>query len=174
MNTASCLNLIEEALRFEEEGRAFFLKAAGKTRNPFGKLMFEAIADSELKHMEQLREIQEELNRHGQWPDQCAAFESLGPVRNVFERALAELTDRVRGDTDDVKATELARAYEEKGIRFYQDLAAKAQGDVERLFYERLAEEERGHLIILEDMHQYFVDPVHWFSEKERLHWDGA
>lgn len=50
----------------------------------------------------------------------------------------------------------------------------KAKAPIEKKFYQQLAHEERGQLLIFQDMHEYFIDPVHWFSEKEKLHWDGT
>jgi hypothetical protein len=29
-------------------------------------------------------------------------------------------------------------------------------------------------MLILKDIEAYYDDPVHWFSAKERSHWDGA
>jgi len=45
---------------------------------------------------------------------------------------------------------------------------------LEKKFYTQLGNEERGHMLILKDIEAYYDDPVHWFSAKERFHWDGA
>jgi hypothetical protein len=50
----------------------------------------------------------------------------------------------------------------------------KAKAPIQKKFYQQLAHEERGHLLIFQDMHEYFTGPVYWFSEKEKLHWDGG
>ena len=174
MDTASCLHMLDEAIRFEQDGLGYFKDAAQRTKNAYGKLMFDAIAKAELKHIEVIRKIYDELTASGQWPDQCPAFESSSHVKNIFEKARAELNDKVDVHADDLEAVKLARGYEEKGIKFYKELSGKAALDIEKKFYERLAQEERGHLLILQDMDDYYADPVHWFSKKEHLHWDGA
>jgi len=174
MDTDSCLNMLNEAIRFEEDGRDYFENAAQRTKNEYGKLMFEAIAKAELKHIEVIREIYDRLASSGQWPDQCPTFQSPSHLKNIFEKARSELNDQVTVDADDVKAIKVAREYEEKGIRFYTELGEKAENEIEKQFYERLTQEERGHLLILQDMDDFYADPVHWFSKKERLHWDGA
>ncbi len=68
----------------------------------------------------------------------------------------------------------MAREFEEKGFRFYQDLADRAKVPIEKKFYQQLAYEEREHITIFQDMHEYYVNSVHWFSGKEKPHWDGA
>ncbi|MBI4773761.1 MAG: ferritin family protein [Deltaproteobacteria bacterium] len=174
MDTRSCLKMLDEAIRFEGDGLRYFQDAAKRTQNEYGKLMFEAIAKAELKHMEVVRGIYDKLTASGQWPDQCPTFQSPGHLKNIFEKARAELNDKVTVNADDVEAVRIAREYEEKGIRFYTELSGKAENTIEKQFYERLTQEERGHLLILQDMDDFYADPVHWFSKKEHLHWDGA
>jgi rubrerythrin len=64
--------------------------------------------------------------------------------------------------------------YEEKGIKLYTELASEASNVLEKKFYTQLGYEERGHMLLLKDIEAYYADPVHWFSEKEKSHWDGA
>ena len=162
------------AIKFEEDGRKFFLDAAKKTRQKYGKLMFQSIADAELEHIERIREVYDSLTKTGEWPDRPALFTVKGPLKNIFEEARQQLDQIVKPETDVIEAVRMAREYEEKGLRFYQDLADRAKALIERKFYQQLAYEGRGHLLIFQDMHEYYIDPVHWFSRKERLHWDGA
>ena len=174
MDTDSCLNMLGEAIRFEEDGHDYFKDAAKRTKNEYGKAMFDAIAQAELKHIEAIRKLHDKLTASGQWPDQCPTFESPGHIKNIFEKARADLDDKVTVHTDDLEAVKVARDYEEKGIVFYRELSEKAEHKIEKQFYERLAQEERGHLLILQDMSDFYADPVHWYSKKEHLHWDGA
>ena len=61
-----------------------------------------------------------------------------------------------------------------KPIKFYGDLSESASHWLEKKFYTQLGNEERGHMLMLKDAESYYTDPVHWFSAKERSHWDGA
>lgn len=174
MEKQSGLEALKVAIKFEKDGRKFFLDASKKTNQKYGKLMFQSIADAELEHIERIREVYDSLTRTGEWPDRPALFTTKRPLKNVFEEAREKVDQNVKVETDDIEAAAMAREYEEKGFRFYQDLADRAKALIERKFYQQLAYEERGHLLIFQDMHEYFIDPVHWFSKKERLHWDGA
>ena len=172
MDTDTCLEMLESAIRFEEEGYTFFNESASKTKNAYGKMMFEAMAIAEREHVQTVQKLYADMKRTGEWPTQCPLFENS--AKNVFENSRKDAEGNVDADTDDVEAVKLAMEYETKGLRFYKELAEKAQNPVEREFYQRLIEEERGHLLMFEDVHQYYVDPVHWFAEKEHSHWDGA
>ena len=73
-----------------------------------------------------------------------------------------------------MEAVKLSVRYEEKGLKLYSDLRRGTSHELEKRFYTQLGYEERGHLLILKDIEAYYDDPVHWFSAKERSHWDGA
>jgi len=76
--------------------------------------------------------------------------------------------------TGEMEAVKLGIQYEEKGIRFYADFTGSTSHWLEKKFYTQLGNEERGHMLILKDVEAYCAGPVHWFSEKEKSHWDGA
>jgi len=168
------LEALKAAIKFEEDGRKFFLDAGKKTKQRYGRLMFQSIADAELEHIERIREVHDSLTKTDEWPDRPALFTTKSPLKNVFEEAREKLDQNVKVETDDIEAATMAREYEEKGFLFYQDLADRAKVLIEKKFYQQLAYEERGHLLIFQDMHEYYNDPVHWYSKKEKLHWDGA
>jgi rubrerythrin len=174
MERKSGLDALEAAIKFEDDGRKFFLDASKKTKHRYGQLMFQSIADAELEHIERIQEVYDCLTRTGDWPDRPSLFTPKGPLKNIFEGAREQLDQNVKVETDDIDAVTMAREYEEKGLWFYQDLADRAEALIEKKFYHQLAYEERGHLLIFQDMREYYIDPVHWFSEKEKLHWDGA
>ncbi len=174
MEKQSGFEALKAAIKFEEDGRRFFLDASKKTKQRYGRLMFQSIADAELEHIKRIREVYDSLIKTGEWPDRPALFTTKTPLKNVFEEAREKLDQNVKVETDDIEAATMAREYEEKGFLFYQDLADRAKVLIEKKFYQQLAYEERGHLLIFQDMHEYYIDPVHWYSKKEKLHWDGA
>jgi len=174
MEKQSGLDALRAATTFEVDGRRFFLDASKKTKQRYGQVMFQSIADAELEHIERIRGVYDSLTKTGDWPDRPALFTPKGPLKNIFEEAREELDQNVKAETDDIEAVTMAKEYEERGIKFYQNLADRAEVLIEKRFYQQLAYEERGHLLIFRDMHEYYIDPAHWFSKKEKLHWDGA
>jgi rubrerythrin len=174
MGKQSGLEALEAAIKFESDGRKFFLEARKKTKQKFGQLMFQSIADAELDHIWRVQEVYDALTKTDDWPDRPSLFTAKRPSKNIFEEAREQLDQNVTVETDDIEAVRMAREYEEKGFRFYQDLADRAKVLIEKKFYQQLAYEEREHITIFQDMHEYYMDPVHWFSKKEKPHWDGA
>ncbi len=165
---------LQAAIKFEEDGRAFFVAASEKTVEKFGKSTFIGLAKAELDHIQRIKEIYASLDRTGGWPDSPALFSPKQTMKNIFEEALAEIDQNVKPTTGEMEAVKLGIAYEEKGIGLYSGLSEEASHPLEKKFYTQLGYEERGHMLLLKDIEAYYADPVHWFSEKEKPHWDGA
>ena len=141
--------ILLDAIQFETDGRAFFLEAAAKTSDFFGKIIFTSLADEELDHIERIHAINRSLRDHGTWPPDEGRDERGD--RNVFEEARDRLDQTIRDRTDDLEAVKLGMDLEKRGIEFYSELASKATDPREIAFYQRLATEEKRHLEILEN-----------------------
>jgi rubrerythrin len=144
---------LEEAIRFETDGREFFLKAAQKAKSYFAKLIFETIAEEELGHLKRVRDIF----------DRSATSErqNLTPLvleksnlENVFQQAKKNIDQILTPDTDELEAIRLAIQLEIKGHEFYKRLAEETPSEFERTFYHQLAEEESHHFSILHQVEE--------------------
>lgn len=165
---------LQAAIKFEEDGRAFFLAASEKTVEKFGKSTFLGLANAEMNHIERIKTIHLSLSKMGEWPDTPSLFSPKLSAKNIFEEALVEIDRNVKPTTGEMEAVSLGIQYEEKGIKLYTELSDEASDLLEKKFYTQLGYEERGHMLLLKDIEAYYADPVHWFSEKEKSHWDGA
>ncbi|MHB8764721.1 MAG: ferritin family protein [Deferrisomatales bacterium] len=135
-----------DAVKFESDGRDFYLRAAEQTRHPLGKAIFAALAEEEKEHVRRVREIYEELKNHPGWPDVASMVARRSGVLDAFERAAASLTTAVDADADARAALETALELERRGLAFYRDRLAKASCGAEEEFYRRLVAEEGVHL----------------------------
>jgi len=57
---------LEAAIKFEEDGRTFFLAAHKKTEEKFVKSIFLSLADAELDHIQRIRTIYDSLSKMGE------------------------------------------------------------------------------------------------------------
>jgi rubrerythrin len=145
----SMRDVLFEALEFETNGRAFFLEAAKKTSDYFGKIIFNSLAEEELDHIEKIKSIAQSLKENEKWPP--SEDHGAEDMKNIFETARVRMDEMIKDRTDDLTAVKIAIDLEQKGFRFYSGLASKAADLREKKFYQRLASEEKRHLRILED-----------------------
>ncbi len=143
---------LAEAVKFESEGRDFYLRAADRSRDPLARAVFSALAEDEKEHIRRVREIYEELKSRPGWPEAVAMVARKSGVRGVFEEAVGRLPADAPGDADAVSALKAAAEMERKGLGFYRDRLAKATCDAEAEFYRRLVGEEELHLRTIEEV----------------------
>ncbi len=144
---------LAEAIRFEVDGRAFFLQAAEKAKNYFAKVIFQTIAQEELKHIERVKKIHDRTASKG-GDTSPSSFSEKGTLQNIFQQAKEQMDRTMTVSVDEMEAVRLAIQLEIKGQEFYGRLAAESTGDAERAFFQELAQEESVHFSVLRDMEQ--------------------
>lgn len=117
--------VLEEAIRFEIDGREFFLKAAEKAKSYFAKVIFQIIAEEELDHIRKVKQIHE-----GHLASKEQEIPHLTPkksnLQNVFQQAKEQMGQSVMMNADEMEAIRLAIQLEIKGQEFYKRLAEEA------------------------------------------------
>lgn len=139
-----------EAVKFESDGRDFYLRAAEGARNPLARAVFQALADDEKDHVRRVREIYEELKDKPGWPEISAMVARHSGVVDAFEHAAASLSASDLGDATAERALRTAADMEKHGLAFYRERLAKASCDAEAAFYKQLVKEEEVHLTTIE------------------------
>ena len=92
MGDAAILAL-EQAIKFESDGRDFYLRAAASLADPAAKGLFAALAEDEKDHIRRVREIYEELKDKPGWPSVDAMVARQSGVLDGFERSLADAAE---------------------------------------------------------------------------------
>jgi rubrerythrin len=149
----SALVALDLAIQTERDGREFYLRAAERSADPGGKVLFFSLADDELQHLRLLESQREALATEGQWlslsklDDQTPLEEAEGVPLFSRER----LAESVSAYTSDLSALRLAFLIEKDAVAFYTRAAAETVDPAGRETYERLAAMETEHQRILEE-----------------------
>jgi rubrerythrin len=137
-----------EAVKFEADGRDFYLRAGSEAVNQLARAVFLALAEDEKEHVQRVREIYEELKGKAGWPEvETMVARSCG-VLNAFEESAA--SGIVPADLSEQEALGRAAEMEKRGLLFYRARLAKATCEAETAFFRRLIDEEQGHLAAIE------------------------
>jgi rubrerythrin len=172
--TEARIKALEVALNNESRERDFYLKHAERTRNSFGKLMFQSIAQDEEEHYQRLLELHKKLQDEGKWPETIPLKVKGVDMKSVLKKVIDSIDTSAKADTDDMEAVKIAIEFETKGEKFYSDLRDSVDDPIEKEFYGILASMEREHRLSLEDTYDYFKDPEGWYRMKEGRHLDGG
>jgi len=163
-----------EALEIENRGKAFYAEARDKARHPLGKEIFAHLVQEEDSHIARISEVYKILQSGARWPQNPQHPHAATDTAKLFDRLVKEQARQLKGKTDDMKALKTAQDFELKNEKFYRDLSPQTQDRLARQFFERLAQEERGHYLLITDTISYLTSPEQWFAEKERAYLDGA
>ncbi|MBL7139766.1 MAG: ferritin family protein [Planctomycetes bacterium] len=150
----------------ERAAHDFYLQAAGKTKNPLGKKMFQRLADEETRHEQLL----------ASWSKQgaCPAAVPGGALDADFVRkGRGKVAEAIQSDTADLQAIEFGRQMERQAIAFYEAGAAKAEDQASKDLFLKLKAEEDKHLALLTDLYEYMKDPNLWSVREGGAHFDS-
>jgi rubrerythrin len=167
------MSSIELAIRNETAEMEYYLAEARRSRNPVTRRLFETLAADEQEHMTRLRALHGKLTATGSWPADVTIEIAGTNVRQVLED-LGRNLESAAHDDDDIAALNKGIGFEQRGSRFYADLAAACQNPQEQKFFGFLAGIEREHMLSIQDSLFYLEDPQGWLEEKGRAGLDGA
>jgi rubrerythrin len=151
--------ILEEAIRFENDGRDFFLKAAERAKTYVTRLIFQTIAEEELDHIRRVKQIYENDTAF-QKQDPSPLTPRKSELLNIFQEAKAQMGQTLLLNADEAEAVRVALQLEFKGHEFYDRLAQEATSDFEKAFYQHLAQEESVHFSVLRQMEEAVMNPT--------------
>lgn len=146
------MNVFDFALKMEEDGKMFYEKLAAETVEAELKTIFSILAASEEEHRKSIETMMMDV------APVDADSKVLEKSRNVFEGLLEKKNaiDMLKGDPDGYRhAIKFAMA----GIKLYEDLAKKESNPATSRILLMLAEEERKHLEIMENIYDFVEAP---------------
>ncbi len=167
------LKALKEALQMEVDGRQFYLEAAKKTKNEGVREILEYLAESEVYHIKKFQEIYQSLQEDPNWTEELAEFKppQIEPYACVMAMSQAEQGKATKKELEPLVT---GLKMEQCSIDYYTKLAKETNVPLARRFFMSLAHEERGHYLMLLDMHNYLTDPADWFYVTEMSMVDGA
>lgn len=156
--------LIQEAIKLEVNGQAFFKQAAEATRNALGKKMFNRLADEEVKHLETFSRLFSSVIKSDDWKKQVEQEQLKGPAEVIEE--LARRMKRAEGQSE-VEALRIGMELETKAVEFFRRAAAEMKDPAAREIFEKIADEERFHYDILLAQHDSVTRSGFWLDSSE-------
>jgi rubrerythrin len=156
------MDIFEYAMQMEKDGESYYRKLAGQTEDKGLKNIFTSLAEDEVKHfkvIEQMK-IQE---------PQLAGTSVLTDAKNIF----VQMNESGQTFDFDAKQTDLyrkAQDIERKSQQFYQEKAKEVEKEYQKNIFMKLADEEKKHYFLLENIIQFVSRPETWLENAEFYH----
>lgn len=155
-----CVEILEKAIAFEEEGMAFFQDRAEHAPTTFERNLFNSLAKDEAGHKAHLVRMREDLLRERNLdvlPD--VGDDHIADVRRIFDTALAAAHDPYDYLPEELEILNGAMEVERRGFAMYDGAAAAVENVKAQAIFTHLAAEERNHYALLKNTYDYLADP---------------
>jgi len=156
------MNIFEYAMQMEKDGEDYYRWLARQTANKGLKTILTMLADEETKHYNAIERMQT-AEAH------MAETTILTDAKNIF----AQIKESGESFDFDIKQTELykkARDIEERSQDFYLEKANEVKEEYQKGLFLKLAEEEKKHYFLLDNIIEFVSRPEHWLENAEFYH----
>ena len=154
------MDVFDCAIKMEEEAKTFYEKLATDATVPELKKLFTLLAESEQEHHDAL------VKMKGNNEHLIVKFKDLQEAACLFKPHMAK-RDIVAEQMEQPDAYQHIITEEEKGVRFYEDLAAQSKDEKARKILLMITSEERKHLSIVKNIYSFVESPKNFLASAE-------
>ena len=158
------MNIFEFAMEKEKYSEDYYRRLADKTNNKGLETIFNMLADEEAKHYKIVSDMKEDVA-----PD-LADTTVLSDAKDVFTK-MRESAQKFSFDISQTELYKKAQDIEKQSQNFYLEKAKEAEETQKEIFL-RLAEEEKKHYFLLENIIDFVSRPQTWLENAEWHHLD--
>ena len=156
------MNIFEYAMQMEKDGEEYYRQLAGKTANKGLQTILTMLADEEVKHyktIEKMKTAKPEMVETTILPD----------AKNIFIQ-IKESSKNFDYDTGQIQLYKKAQDIEEKSRDFYLEKANEVEEEYQKEIFLKLADEEKKHYFLLENIIEFVSRPETWLENAEFYH----
>ena len=154
------MNVLDFAMKIELQGKAYYESMAASSGVPGLKTIFTELAADEQKHYDVLRGLKEGET----WG--MADSRAVEHARSVFTELLRD-RNAVAGLHEALDAYRLALKVEAESVKMYEDMAKKEEDPVIVQLYLTIANEEKKHYNIVENVCDFVMRPKYYLEWRE-------
>lgn len=162
------MNVYEYAMKVEKDGERYYRELAEKADDVGLKQILNMLAEEEIKHFV----VFEKMSKSQNLPIQTQV-DVFSHAKTIFQKMRDENKNYSFSD-DQVEYYKRALLSEESSYKFYTEKALMLEDDEQRKVFLRIAEEERQHMVLLENLVEYVSSPAHWIESAEFNNMDGG
>ncbi len=158
------MDVLNRALKLEQEGQAFYLQAAQRTLDARGAAMFRSLADDEQKHAAMIQRQIDALHRGEGWLPPESVAEPIDLDTPLFPRGAEALEKAVPTNTNELEALAFALKIENDSFDLYSHTAKTSEDPAAKQMYMYLAAAERTHFNLLMSNYESIASLGGWVS----------
>ncbi len=153
-------DILKKAILLERRGRAFYETVAEQTDNEDVKKIFDIMAEEEKLHEEFLSKQFKYVSENNSF--QASDLESHGKEEESIANTVLndDMLDKISSSGFEAAAISAAIDMETKAIEIYAKRAEEATDENEKKLFEWLADWERGHHKLLNELNKQLTEKI--------------
>jgi len=159
------MDVFEFAMQMEKEAEDFYVRLAGDTDNAGLKTIFNMLAAEEAKHYKMVKEIKTKV------PQKISETNILSQAKAVFEQ-MSKSDKKYYLGINQIDVYRNAQDIEKKSEDFYLQKAGESEDHCQKGIFRKLAEEEKKHYFLLQNIIDFVSRPETWLENAEWNHLD--
>ena len=166
------MDIIRFAMQMEIDGQKFYEQAAAASPQPELREIFQYLAEEEKRHFRFFKSLADGQSAQAR---KELSGGNMKDTRNIFVKMIESGEAKTFGD-EVRKAWQKALEIEEQAVKLYSEEAKRESDDKRRELLDKIAEEERNHVYLIDNVLSYMNDPAA-FAESKRFaafkSWEG-
>jgi len=155
------MDVFDFAMKMEQDGEAYYRKLAAEANNSGLTTILNFLAEEEVKHFNIFRKLK------GGTSSELPESTLLTDVKNIFQE-LAEKSDSpFQFDASQPQFYRKAQDLEKQSEMFYRDKAEETEDESEKALLVKIADEEKRHYFVLENIIDFVQHPQQWIEDAE-------
>ena len=154
------MNAYEYAMKVEKDGEKYYRELAGKSLYSGLKMVFNILANEEVKHYNVIKEMMNNSEID------LKNLDIILDTTTIYDVLSAE-KDNVNFNSDEIKFYEEAIAREDGAQKFYLEKAEELTNETEKQVFIALAAEEGKHAVVLQNILDFIEEPKNFVEAAE-------
>jgi len=160
------MNIYKYAMKMEKDSEIYYSELANKTDDIGLQNILKMLAGDEVKHYKIIEQMMKS--------DASAELAETGILKNA-KNIFIEIKGKnivFNFNLSQVDFYRKAREFEEKSYKFYLEMSDKVEIKSQKKLFLMLAEEEKKHIFLLENLVEFVSRPETWIENAEFNHLD--
>jgi rubrerythrin len=146
------------AMKMEQDGKTYYLKLAAGTAISGLKTIFTMLAEDEQKHYDSILSMKD-----CSVANDIADSTALEKAQNVLAQLIAD-KNTITTMAEDLDGYIHAMKIEADSVRFYESAAEKEKDEKAKRLLLQIAEEEKKHYNIVENIYEFVLKPKYFLA----------
>ncbi|HUW20527.1 MAG TPA: ferritin family protein [Sedimentisphaerales bacterium] len=157
------MNIFEFAMEKEKYSEDYYRQLARKANNKGLQTIFNMLADEEAKHYRIVEEMKDRI------PDRVSNTDVLAEGKEIFAR-MRKGAGKFDFDAGQTETYKKAQDIEKDSEEFYLQKADEVEDQGQKRIFKELADEEKKHYFLLENIIEFVSRPQQWLENAEFYH----